>query len=81
MYIPFPVVVGFTAGIAAIMFASQIKELLGLDLAREPAALAPKLTALAAPSARCAPRPRLFRCLRSPSSWAYAAIGRTGRAC
>src|SRR5450631_483583 len=47
MYIPFPVVVGFTAGIAAIMFASQIKELLGLDLAREPAALAPKLTALA----------------------------------
>src|SRR5579863_9355532 len=38
-YIPYPVTVGFTAGIAVIIFASQIKELLGLDLAREPAAL------------------------------------------
>jgi SulP family sulfate permease len=46
-YIPYPVTVGFTAGIATIIFASQIKELLGLDLAREPAALVPKLTALA----------------------------------
>jgi SulP family sulfate permease len=46
-YIPFPVIVGFTAGIAVIIFASQIKELLGLDLAKEPAALAPKLAALA----------------------------------
>lgn len=42
-YIPFPVIVGFTAGIAAIIFASQIRELLGLDVAREPAALLPKL--------------------------------------
>jgi sulfate permease, SulP family len=47
-YIPYPVTVGFTAGIAVIIFASQIKELLGLDLAREPAALVPKLIALAA---------------------------------
>ena len=46
-YIPYPVTVGFTAGIATIIFASQIKELLGLDLASEPAALIPKLTALA----------------------------------
>jgi SulP family sulfate permease len=46
-YIPYPVTVGFTTGIAVIIFASQIKELVGLDLDREPAALVPKLTALA----------------------------------
>ena len=45
-YIPFPVTVGFTAGIAVIIFISQLHDLLGLDLAREPAALAPKLVAL-----------------------------------
>lgn len=45
-YIPFPVMVGFTAGIATIIFASQIKELLGLDMAQEPAALLPKLAAI-----------------------------------
>ncbi|MFA5956655.1 SulP family inorganic anion transporter [Hyphomicrobium sp.] len=45
-YIPFPVTVGFTAGIAVIIFASQIKDLLGLDIAHEPAALLPKLVAL-----------------------------------
>ncbi|MEZ5850080.1 MAG: SulP family inorganic anion transporter [Hyphomicrobiaceae bacterium] len=47
-YIPFPVTVGFTAGIAVIIFASQIKELLGLDIAKEPAALIPKLQAIVA---------------------------------
>lgn len=46
-YIPYPVTVGFTAGIAVIIFASQIKDLFGLKLAgAEPAALAPKLMAL-----------------------------------
>ena len=46
-FIPYPVTVGFTAGIAVIIFASQIKELLGLTLAGpEPAALVPKLAAL-----------------------------------
>lgn len=45
-YIPLPVTVGFTAGIAVIIFASQIRELLGLDIAHEPAALAPKLAAI-----------------------------------
>ena len=35
-YIPFPVTVGFTAGIAVIIFASQIKDLLGLTLDNEP---------------------------------------------
>jgi SulP family sulfate permease len=46
-YIPFPVTVGFTAGIAVIIFASQVKELLGLDIAEEPAALIPKIGAIA----------------------------------
>lgn len=32
-FIPYPVTVGFTAGIAVIIFASQFKDLLGLDLA------------------------------------------------
>jgi SulP family sulfate permease len=44
---PGPVIVGFTAGIAAIIFASQIRDLLGLSLTgKEPAALLPKLGAL-----------------------------------
>jgi len=42
-YIPFPVTVGFTAGIAVIIMASQVKELLGLDIPAEPSALIPKL--------------------------------------
>jgi SulP family sulfate permease len=47
-YIPYPVTVGFTAGIAVIIFASQIRELFGLTLAgREPGDLLPKLAALA----------------------------------
>lgn len=45
-YIPYPVTVGFTTGIAVIIFASQLRDLLGLDLAKEPAAFAPKLAAL-----------------------------------
>src|SRR5688500_13180276 len=47
-YIPYPVTVGFTAGIAVIIFASQIKELLGLTLTgKEPGELLQKLDALA----------------------------------
>jgi SulP family sulfate permease len=45
-YIPYPVTVGFTTGIAVIILAGQLKELLGLDVAKEPAALLPKLAAL-----------------------------------
>lgn len=48
-FIPYPVTVGFTAGIAVIIFASQIGELLGLRFpAGEPGPLAEKLTAIAA---------------------------------
>ncbi len=43
-YIPYPVTVGFTAGIAVIIFSSQIKDLFGLTLpAAEPAAIVAKL--------------------------------------
>lgn len=64
-YIPYPVTVGFTAGIAVIIFASQLGDLFGLTLAgAEPAALLPKLQALAAawPTA-------------SPSAVALSALG------
>ncbi|MFZ5709343.1 MAG: SulP family inorganic anion transporter [Pseudomonadota bacterium] len=46
-FIPYPVTVGFSAGIAIIIFASQVKDLLGLSLTgAEPAALLPKMAAL-----------------------------------
>ena len=35
-YIPYPVVTGFTSGIALIIFSSQIKELLGLEIDQVP---------------------------------------------
>lgn len=48
-YIPYPVTVGFTSGIAIIIFASQIKELLGLTLhGAEPGPFIPKIQALGA---------------------------------
>ena len=46
-YIPHPVTVGFTAGIAVIIFAGEIKDFFGLRLDHEPSALIPKLSALA----------------------------------
>ncbi|MCB6178468.1 SulP family inorganic anion transporter [Rhodobacter sp. Har01] len=46
-FIPYPVTVGFTAGIGVIIFASQIKELFGLTLAGpEPAEIIAKLQSL-----------------------------------
>ena len=45
-FIPYPVTVGFTAGIAVIIFASQIRDLLGLDLTAEPGELLEKIPAL-----------------------------------
>ncbi|MBW8907632.1 MAG: SulP family inorganic anion transporter [Mesorhizobium sp.] len=46
-FIPYPVTVGFTAGIAVIIFSGQIVELLGLKLAgKEPGPLVPKLEAI-----------------------------------
>lgn len=46
-YVPHAVLVGFTAAIAVIIFASQIRDLLGLTLpGKEPGAILPKLAAL-----------------------------------
>ncbi|GHC53812.1 SulP family inorganic anion transporter [Neogemmobacter tilapiae] len=45
-FLPYPVTLAFTAGIALIILASQVKDLLGLTLGHEPAALLPKLQAL-----------------------------------
>ncbi|MER8723558.1 SulP family inorganic anion transporter [Mesorhizobium sp. M1027] len=46
-FIPYPVTVGFTAGIAVIIFSGQIVELFGLKLAgKEPGPLVPKLIAI-----------------------------------
>ena len=47
-YIPYPVTVGFTSGIAVIILASQLKDLLGLKLhGAEPGPFLPKIVALA----------------------------------
>ena len=47
-FIPYPVTVGFTAGIAVVIFASQLRDLLGITLGgKEPSELIPKLVALA----------------------------------
>jgi len=46
-FIPYPVTVGFTAGIAVIIFSSQLINMLGLSLnAPEPGPLIPKLLAI-----------------------------------
>jgi SulP family sulfate permease len=46
-FIPYPVTVGFTAGIAVIIFSSQLHDLFGLTLAgKEPGELVPRLIAL-----------------------------------
>ncbi|MBW7946303.1 MAG: sulfate permease [Sphingomonadaceae bacterium] len=44
-FIPHPVVTGFTAGIAVIIAASQIKDFLGLRMAEVPADFLPKIAA------------------------------------
>ncbi len=41
-YIPYPVVVGFTAGIGILLISTQIKDLLGLQIENVPAAFLPK---------------------------------------
>ncbi|MFD2173825.1 SulP family inorganic anion transporter [Rhodobacter lacus] len=46
-YMPYPVTVGFTAGIGVIIFASQIKDMMGLQLSSaEPGPIVDKLAAL-----------------------------------
>lgn len=45
-WVPEPVIQGFTLGIALIIATSQLKDLLGLDIPREPAAFLDKLPVL-----------------------------------
>ncbi len=44
-YIPYPVTVGFTAGIALVIFMGQVKDLLGLDIDQVPVPFDEKLIA------------------------------------
>ncbi len=46
-FIPYPVIVGFTSGIAVIIFSSQVKDFLGLAIAVVPADFIGKWTAYA----------------------------------
>jgi len=46
-FIPFPVTIGFTSGIALIIFSSQVKDLLGLEMGAVPAAFLAKWDAYA----------------------------------
>jgi len=41
-FIPYPVTIGFTSGIALIIFSSQIRDLLGLEMSSLPSAFLPK---------------------------------------
>ena len=42
-YIPYPVTMGFTSGIAVVIFSTQVKDFLGLQLETNPADFMPKL--------------------------------------
>ena len=41
-FIPYPIVVGFTSGIALVIFSTQIKDLFGLQMAEVPSEFIPK---------------------------------------
>ena len=79
-YIPYPVTVGFTAGISVIILSGELADLFGLTLAgKEPGPIIPKFAALfgAAPSVNveaCA-----VAALSMPRSSGCGAICRAGR--
>ena len=54
-YIPEPVVAGFTAGIAIIIAASQLRDLFGLSMDKVPADIVPKAAAMWAARASVSP--------------------------
>jgi SulP family sulfate permease len=81
-FIPYPVTVGFTAGIAVIIFASQLKDLFGLSLAEpEPGPLLDKLPCSTSTRRPTISRRSRCRSPRSPSSSASGAGARSGPAC
>ncbi|MGE0449483.1 MAG: SulP family inorganic anion transporter [Vicinamibacterales bacterium] len=47
-FLPRPVVIGFTNGIALLIASTQIKDFLGLPIAEPPSAFLPRMTAIAA---------------------------------
>jgi SulP family sulfate permease len=59
-YLPRPVVVGFTNGIAVLIASTQIKDFLGLRLADVPAEFGPRLMALARSMNTVSPRAALL---------------------
>ncbi len=81
-FIPYPVTVGFTSGIAVIIFASQIKDLLGLRLPRRSRGRSSRSFRR---SGKRSPRrplpPSASRSARSSSSSPSGASARTGRRC
>ena len=78
-YIPHSVIVGFTAGIAVIILASQLRDLLGLTLpGREPAAFVPSSRHCGGRRRRSIRRPSRWRRAPSPSSSCCGASGRHG---
>jgi SulP family sulfate permease len=46
-YIPYPVTMGFTSGIAVLIFSTQIKDFLGLQVDKVPSEFVPKMKVLA----------------------------------
>jgi SulP family sulfate permease len=55
-FIPYPVVTGFTSGIAVIIFSSEVKDLLGLKMGAVPASFLEKWTAFAKFATTASPR-------------------------
>ena len=79
-FIPYPVTVGFTAGIAVIIFASQLKDLFGLRSAHEPAEFVPKLRRVLGRCPPFDPAPSRSRSAALILILVLRACARTGRA-
>lgn len=47
-FIPYPVTMGFTSGIAILIFTTQVKDFLGLKMEKEPSEFVARMTALTA---------------------------------
>lgn len=62
-FIPYPVTVGFTSGIAAIIFISQIKDFCGLKMGNLPSEFIPKMQAYQAHMGSINPHALMLGCL------------------
>ncbi len=74
-FIPHPLVMGFTCGIAVLIMATQVRELLGLEMAVDPPRIPEKVRALAAAASTLNGTTvviaalSLFALFRWPASW------------